>query len=295
MSVRTDLAWRGAAILGDGSVPFKLDTLDGFAELTGATYGTTQRASGHGVDITTPVYGAAKIIATGWVFTTPGRFSPDEDPLVNSFRALLRPQGVRLDRGGLEPLTVTQFGRTVTADVHLVARKITATMDTVGSGAIPWAVQWVQPDPRVYGDPITRSSPLVVPTVGAVIPQTLPFQLPAQPLNGQVVIDNPGGDDEGSPVTITLTGPQDGAVGVANDVTGARIVYPFPLAAGDVLVIDTATGETTLNGEFRAPVPSLIVVDDLAARPGINVYRATGNPAGGAPSITVTVRPRDWY
>ncbi len=296
MSIRTDLVWRGTPIKGDGSDRFKVDTLEGFAELSGASYGTTERAAGHGVDITTPVYRAAKILATGWVFSEPGRDSPDEDANVAALRALFRPQAARGDRGELEPLIVTQLGRTVTADVHLIAFRPTVTMATVASGAIPWAAQWVQPDPRVFGDPITRTAPLVIPAEGVRIPQLLPFSLPARPLDGQVVIDNPGGDDEGSPAVITLTGPQIGAVGVSNDVTGARIVYGFPLAVGDELVIDTNTGESTLNGEYRSPLPSVFVIDDLYARPGANVYRATGTPGqGGTATISVTVRPRDWY
>lgn len=296
MSTTTNLGWRGAVLLGDGSGPFKLDTLDGFAELSGASVDSTPRAAGHGADVTTPVYRATTITATGWIFSTPGSDSPDEDAYVNEFRAFTRPQQVRVDVGQLEPLTVTQFGRTVVVDVFLTARRVTATMDNVGSGAIPWALQWVQPDPRVFYPPISRTSPLTIPAAGVVLPATLPFTLADQPLDGQVVVDNPGGDPEGSPVVITLTGPQVGAVGVVNESTGARIVFGFPLAVGDVLVIDTNTGESTLNGQWRAPLPSLAVIDDLFARPGVNVYRATGNPgSGGAPAIAVTVRPRDWY
>ncbi len=159
----------------------------------------------------------------------------------------------------------------------------------VGNGVAQayWDCQVVAPDPRVYG--VTARTASLVPTGtatgGIMFPITFPLDFFGS--SGPTVVVTNAGNAEAQPVFV-FHGPWLGAWirNVTTDET-LRLRSDLNLFASDVVTVDTATGEVTLNGDSepgvvdwqRSDVPHLV--------PGSNTFAAGGGFFAGS-SVQIT-------
>ncbi len=278
-------------VLGDWSL--RVNSLTGWLDLPEVSF-DDEPTEGHGLASSPAVHGARIVEASGLMWAVPGplgsRPRRSVRELLTAFRAASTPR--TSTDATLDELRITCAGQTETAEAKMVGYSPRVEVGSWGTGAVPWSARWRCPDPRKYSPWQRVSTSLVKNVAGALLPQTMPFLMPAQPLGGELRIFNPGNDPEGSPAVITMTGQQPGNVGVR--VNDAVISYPFGLDEFDVLVIDTERGGAYLNGAYRQPSSFSSITSDLRLRPGMNLVRASGLAGAGTPSITVAVRPRSW-
>lgn len=281
-----EVEWRGLKFGGPAS-RFWVKRVMGWWQSPQGSYESTRKTDGHG-EVPTGIHVGRRIVVAEGHF----KGSPEtRDTIIRLLGSVLVRNSP--DDTATEPLTVTMAGQTGVADAQLLDHFIDDSPKTWASGIIPWSIQWRCPLPYVYGQPLTVWEYLVAASVGIQVPQTVPFSLPAKPIGGAVPIYNEGSVP--SDTLIRLTGAQNG-VGVLNATTGAQMTYPLNLGLTDVFEIDTERGGAFLNGKYRAPYPGLkALTGDLRAAPGANLYQALGAPAGGSPTISVTVRPRLWW
>jgi hypothetical protein len=148
-----------------------------------------------------------------------------------------------------------------------------------------FSIPLVAPDPRKYGTVLhTLTATQASAAAGLAPPFTPPFTLPAGAPPMAVACTN-AGSFETRP-TITITGPITSPA-VVNQTTGQTIGFTgMTLAASDVLVVDLAAKQATLNGVYRtADVGSSWWV----LPPGTTTVQVTGTAATGA-QMTVTSR-----
>jgi hypothetical protein len=272
--------WNGVRLGGDS--PYRVDTIDGMAGLTAPVFAASP-GRGHGSAVTPVMQDERAIIITGHV-----RDRDQWPALMAALGAAFTPAPA--GDVNTSPLGVEYGGRVLTANAQLTRYKPAVTVGKYSAGWVDFAIQWRCPDPLLYGPPTTVLSGLVVPVTGIALPLTLPVTLTARPVGGEFTVDNPGTYE--AQAIYTLTGAQ-AAPGVW--VNGRRVAYSFDLTANDVLVIDTAKGYATLNGEFRSPVFDWSnVTSDLVLRPGLNTIRATGTAGAGSPTIAATFSPAYW-
>ncbi|MFE4203961.1 MULTISPECIES: phage distal tail protein [Streptomyces] len=157
------------------------------------------------------------------------------------------------------------------------------------------AVEWVASDPRRYAvgeQTVTARLPAAEP--GLTWPKTWPLNFGAPGSSGALVAMN-AGDAPAHPV-IEFRGPVTTPV-LVNADTGDVLEYDIPLAAGDVLTVDTRAGTVLLNGgasrlgtASNRSAPEQV----FALAPGINnlIFRAGPD---SDPAATATVRFRSAY
>ena len=151
-----------------------------------------------------------------------------------------------------------------------------------------FSVQLVAPDPRLLSTSLkTISAVLTSPGSGGVTyPVTYPVSYGVAGLPPAVSMFNAGTAD--SDMLITFQGPLT-APQLYNVDTGDYIGYTQNLAAGDVVVIDTAAGSVTFNGsQFRVNL-ALSQWPVITAGDVLNFSFRTGNSADtGSVSVTYT-------
>jgi hypothetical protein len=148
-----------------------------------------------------------------------------------------------------------------------------------------FSIPLVAPDPRKYGTVLhTLTATQASAAAGLAPPFTPPFTLPAGAPPMAVACTN-AGSFETRP-SITITGPITSPA-VVNQTTGQTIGFTgMTLASSDVLVVDLAAKQATLNGVYRtADVGSSWWV----LPPGTTTVQVTGTAATGA-QMTVTSR-----
>lgn len=275
--------WRGLTL---GTAPYEISPggVQGWLGLPNVSRAKI-KAPGHGNMESPGSADERRVTLRGWVRAT----RENRDALVDQLRAAFILPASRT--AATEPLVGTMGG--VTATVRAQLDSFDPDTSAWSSSFIKWAAEWVCPDPRKFGDPVSASAPLVASSPGAVLPFTLPVTLSAQPIGGRVSIFNPGTDPEGSDVTVTLIGAQSGDVGVRSLTTGAQVSYDVALGVDDRLTVDSESGGA-LNGEYRPARPYSWPARRLRAVPGLNVYEALGAPGDGSPAISVSVIPASW-
>jgi Phage tail protein len=143
------------------------------------------------------------------------------------------------------PLTVYETipkTATVRRSGKTMAHRLTPTV-------AEWSALVTAPDPRRYATGWeTGSTGLPMSSGGLTLPFTLPAQIAATTVSGQVTATNQG-TFETRPILVVdgpVTDPQ--IITVYDDGTSAALSYADDLADGDELVIDTDAHTATLNG-----------------------------------------------
>ncbi|OKI22200.1 phage tail domain-containing protein [Streptomyces sp. CB03911] len=105
-------------------------------------------------------------------------------------------------------------------------------------------------DPRRYSTTLqSQSAALPSVTGGLTLPITLPVTITATTVSGKVTLANAG--TVATRPTLTVTGPCSGGFTILATTpagTSTQLTYSDSLAAGDVLVLDSAARTATLNG-----------------------------------------------
>lgn len=279
------VTWRGLLIapMTDGNTPFHLRDIAGWDVTPQISFDDVAIAGGRGVAVTPGSMGPRVVTVTGWC---------NDKALRNQLVAMLK--GYATPRVGsllTEPLQVTHGGMTLSADAQLV--KVDATAERGWAfGRFGFTIQWRCADPVLYGEQVTASTPIAVPTLGITFPVTGDWTFPADPVGGTVIVRNPGFVD--SDAVYTLQGPLTGP-GVAVIETGKWVDFDFDLGASDQLVIDTAAGICTLNGEYRSPSILSALLDEMRLpEVSTSTVQALGTPLPGSPSLSVAFRPAFW-
>lgn len=285
---KTVISWNGLTLGYGTRWTIEGDGIAGWEESTPIEKLSESRADSYG-DRDTPLRPKGRTVTVSGIVTV----GQDRDELVAGFRrAFTLPADPR--RKG--ELLISTAGQTLMAYAQVAGRKIVQG-PRWGIGRFGWAVQWVCDDYLRYGLEQSAEAPLMVTTGGITPPLTPPVTLPARPKSGVVQVMNNG--DRLTPAVFELVGPQSGLIGIEQMTTGQRLTYNAPLAAGvgagaaDTLIIDTRTGQATLNGDvFRSPLAGSSITRMVGLVPGLNSIRATGTPPGtGNPKLTVRFRP----
>lgn len=154
------------------------------------------------------------------------------------------------------------------------------------------SISLIAPDPRKYSTvEQSAAASLGAPGGGVALPLVLPLVFPSREAGGEFFTVTNEGKYE-TPPLIRIVGPGRD-VGLANLTTGATLRYPFELAAGDELVIDTAVGAAQLNGSaYRAPAPGSTVTSRFLLPPGLSQMQMLGTRTvtDMTPLLTMTWR-----
>jgi hypothetical protein len=196
------------------------------------------------------------------------------------------------DGDGSTALVGSVAGRTLTADAQLARYAPKVERSRWSKDVFGWQVQWRCPDPLRYGAWTSVTAGIEAPVAGLVYPVTYPVTYPAQAPSGQLSVFNAGNAQ--APSVITLLGPLGNRPGVSCVTTGAQVRFGFALVAGDALVIDTAQGAAFLNGEFRSPLVSSSLFEELRVPVGGSTFQSLGDPTGSGAQVSVSFRPAFW-
>jgi hypothetical protein len=224
-------------------------------------------------------------MAAGFVEATSSR-----DALVKQFRDVMVPAD---DPYLTEPLTIAHAGETLTAFAQLVQADIDPGAYW-GQGRFGWKAQFECDDPLRYGPEISATSYLQAMGTGLALPLALPAAFPSNPVGGSLVVTNLGAAT--APAVYVIRGEVAAPTLLLNAATlyQRQINFGFNLGPDEFLTIDTKTGQATIGGSFRLPLPDSDVVDDMRLRPGANTIQVLGAPGTGTPAVTVTFRSASW-
>lgn len=157
--------------------------------------------------------------------------------------------------GGFSDLTITDpSGMALTSRVRLGGQPLVSWAPQ--SSAIRASLQFWAPDPLRYGDPVGIPTPFPVRRGGLRFPLfsdghgrnvgALDFGPPS--LTGRIVLSNPGTADTWP--QFQVEGPVSSAgFEIAVVGTDRRIRFSGPVAAGSVLLIDSASGTAVIDGD----------------------------------------------
>ncbi|WP_203610223.1 phage tail domain-containing protein [Streptomyces sp. SID8111] len=294
----------GGFLLGPGT-PYRWRRLSGWGDLPGLDSGTVPRAGAHGA-------------FPGRLFSQVRTVTVDE-LIIRAPRAQ-----VGAVVGALESATVP-----VDEELPLVAwldergpllvhARVTRRLIPAGVGyrvgvIHGGAVEFEATDPRRY-ELVERSSVARLPmpepgldwhTDGAGADDGLDWRL-AGGGEGGVSFGEPGstgalsvhnaGSAPAHPL-VEFRGPVD-RPSLTSLVTGDALEYDLPLAAGDVLVVDTRAGTVTLNGSasrLHLATARSVPEETFTLPPGATDYTFRAAPGSTDPAASVTVRWRSAY
>lgn len=234
----TTVEWRGLTLASDSSSPFGIRTLLGWDELPDSRQDSQVRPQAHG-RFDAPVWADERVV------TLQGQIvSQDRDALLRELSSVM---GWPSGRGPAETLTVTRAGRTLTASARLRAFR-TPTDGNWSVGQVPFAIEWRCADPLRYGTASTLETTFPQRKGGLRFPLFTPaghLFFGERSTSGQVTVANDGTADAWPQFTVTGPVPPFQIVAVNS---GRRLVFSRAVNAGDVLLIDSATGVVVLNG-----------------------------------------------
>lgn len=229
------VTWRGIT-LGTGT-PYGVTGVEGWEDLPDIPSRDTEKGFGDGVHP-----GRQRLAAR--VVTVEGNLLDHEaaDGLV----AALEAATTRSE--ALEPLRITQFGRTLTAYARITRRALPQSM-RYGQGWADWALQWKCPDPlRYMEDASPVSVGLPVATGGITLPTTLPAALGVIGSDGRLALPN-AGTTAYRPERIVARGPLPAGFEVVDLPTGRVLRYEDALlTTADFVVLDSQRRRVLLNG-----------------------------------------------
>lgn len=281
----TTMQWRTLSFGRGTSFRFNPDGLAGWSGLPPNRKDKQPRAGGHGNQATGSWHNGRTVMVAGFVEATTSR-----DTLVKQFRDVMVPAD---DPYITEALTISHAGETLTAFGQLVQADIDPG-SMWGQGRFGWKAQFECDDPLRYGPEISATSFLQAAGTGLALPLALPAAFPANPVGGSLQVTNLGAAL--APAVFVIRGDVAAPQLLLNAATPYQrlISYGFNLATDEFLTIDTRTGQSTIGGSFRLPLPDSDVVDDLRLRPGLNTIQVLGAPGVGTPAVTVTFRSASW-
>ncbi len=240
----TLVQWRGLTLSGQPGSPFGVSTVQGWDELPSSRYDSMARPQAHGRFDTTP-WSDERIVTVGGACT-----GPDRDALLRELSSVMTwPSG----RGSTEPLVITRAGRTLTGFARLTAFKV-PTDENWAVGNFPYALEFRCPDPLRYGDPVSQSTPF--PTLRGGLEYDLytdgttdtgVLEYGDASDTGRMVLTNDGTADIAPVFQVSGPVPPEG-FDIAVVGTDQRLRFSDPVAAGSVLVIDSATGAVVIDG-----------------------------------------------
>ncbi|MGW7197217.1 phage distal tail protein [Streptomyces chryseus] len=278
----------GELLLGSGT-PYGWQSLTGWGDLPGVDSGTVARSGGHGA------YPGALLAQTRTVTV--------EGLKVRAPRAAIGAAVGAFEAG--TPLGDVELPLVVWLDERgplLSWARVLRRSLPVGPGyrvgtILGGAVVWEASDPRRYSlDEQAASATLPAPEAGLEWPLAWPLEWGEPGSTGSMTAHN-AGTAEAHPI-IEFRGPVE-RPSLTNLSTGDVLEYDIPLAAGDVLTVDTGAGTVTLNGATSRlytatarSVPELTFTFPPAATSAL-AFRA--GPESSDPAASVTVRWRSAF
>ncbi|MEU9306960.1 hypothetical protein [Streptomyces sp. NPDC048256] len=276
----------GDLLLGPGT-PYRWKTLTGWEDLPPLDSGTVARSDAHGAFPGQLLAQSRTIGVDGLMVRAPraqigavvGALSAATAPRVDEI-----PLVAWLDERG--PLL---------AFARATRRAIPTTLGYRVGTITDAAIEWVATDPRRYE--LTErsvSATLPMPEPGLSWPLAWPLSFGTPGSTGALSTQN-AGDAETHPV-VEFRGPTT-LPALTNLATGDVIEYDIPLAAGDVLTVDTLAGTVVLNGtasRLHTATSRSVPEQTFTLAPGAAslIFRAA---PGSSPTATATVRYRSAY
>lgn len=237
----TVIQWRSLVLVGQQGGPYGVLDVSGWDERPGSRLSSQPRPAQHGRFDTSVLSDERIVTVSGQII------SPDRDILLAELDAAMAYGG---PNDPAESLTVTRAGRTLTASARLTAFR--TPQGSWGTGHAPFAIEWRCADPLRYGQVqnLATGFPALVGglefdlfTDGTDDVGWLEFGEAGS--SGRVVVVNPGTAD--SWPQFQVAGPTPPFT-IACVESGDRLVFSRALSAGEVLLINTATGLVVLNG-----------------------------------------------
>ena len=260
----------------------KIEELTGWDDLPDITSYDQSRSRGHGDHVGDQFARSRIVTASGSILSSAAR-----DALA------LALMGVSPVSSTVTNLAATTFGRTLSTGARLIARSLPVKED-YAAGVVPVALQWRCPDPLRYG-PSQTAGPIGLPTSGGgiVYPLTYGITYGTQGVVGHLTLTNPGTAD--TSVVFTVTGSLPSGFSITSS-DGQLLTYPEPLAAGEVLTLDTATGFVLLGGTSDRR-SNLTNADWMQVPAGGSLtvsFASLGGTYDPAATLTATTRPAYW-
>lgn len=272
--IRPDITWRGLTLGGDG--PYRIQTIDGWEDLPGGRSSDVARSRSHGAH-------PGIFLASSRVVTVKGILS-DPDNAGGAVLALQEKTPLLSEQ--LDELTITSFGRSLTAFARVERRSIPQDIG-YGFGTHEWVVQWTAPDPLRYG-PVQTAVSTGLPTSagGLVYPIVYPLTYGTSGNPGLVTLTNTGTAAVGFDAVVTGSLPLGFQV---SSTDGQRLRYEAPVGAGETLYLSTSEG--TLLAEGTADRRSNLTVTDWIQVPALSSVTLLFASLGGTydPAATLTI------
>ncbi|MCP3760147.1 phage tail family protein [Streptomyces sp. TBY4] len=230
------MQWAGM-LFGPGT-PYTIEKsgLSGWEDLPEFDSSDAERPTGHGSWPGARYAKPRKVGGTLWMV-------PERGASLATVRALRQ----ALTLGDQERwLAVRVHGETLAVRARVAQRIVPADRAYATQGAAKASVQWLATDPRRYL--VDEQSALVhapEPESGLTWPLVWPLNWGTASRTGDAGADNDGSAP--SHPVITFRGPC-GTPSVTERISRRRLRYAIDLTAGDELVVDTAAGTVTLNG-----------------------------------------------
>jgi len=268
-----DVVWGGINLnAGSG---FNVESVTGWDDLPEITSYDQPRARGHGDHVGDQFARSRIVTASGSILSSAAR-----DALSLS---LLAASTVTSD---VADLTITTFGRTLSAGARLIQRSLPIVAG-YGSGYAPFALQWKCPDPLRYGPaqpPVSTGLPTS--SGGVVYPLVYPLTYGTAGSPGRMTLTNNG--TAAASIVAQITGGLPSGFEISTS-DGQRIRYEFAVSAGETLDLDT--GEGTLITGGTADRRGYLTVSDWIQVPPLSSLTLQFTSLGGAydPAATLTV------
>ncbi|MGW0838217.1 phage distal tail protein [Streptomyces prunicolor] len=277
----------GELLLGPGT-PYGWRSIGGWEDLPALDSGTVARSDAHGAF-------PGRLLAQARTITLDGLLVRAPRATIGAVVAALnagtvpvedeRPLVVWLDERG--PLLA--YAR---ATRRAVPAGLGYRLGTITGGAIEWQAT----DPRRYElAERTASATLPVSEAGLSWPLSWPLPFGNPGSTGALSTMNVG-DSETHPI-VEFRGPVT-RPSLTNLATGDAIEYDMPLAAGDVLTVDTLAGTVVLNNtasRIYTATSRSVPEQTFTLAPGITNLILRAAPGSNDPTASATVRYRSAY
>jgi hypothetical protein len=269
-----EIVWKGITLGGNNS-SYLVTDMTGWDELPGLTDLSTARVRGHGDYLGDQFSQSRTVTVTGTIV---------DDPSVRNALATAL-QDATVVTSALDTLTITVFGRQLSAGARITRRSVSAG-PMYGVGAVPFALQWKCPDPLRYG-PVQASVSTGLPTTGdgLVYPLVYPLTYGAAGTPGQVTLTNTG--TAPAPFVANVTGSLPNGFELSS--AGQRIRYETTVPSGETITVDT--GEGTVVAQGTADRRANLTMSDWIQVPPLSSITLQFSSLGGTydPAATLTV------
>jgi len=267
----------------DTGVEIGIDTPDGWSGQPASSGQADAKTLANGGIVSAGYAATRNIGLSGWLR------SPDADVLttgIDRLNSMLEPRNARR-------LEVTENGQTRWVNAR---RLDEVTISRQSLWYATWSAQFaaIGKDPsqgewRKFGDDIVDTTLLPASSGGLTVPFTVPFEIDATTVTGQIGITNPG--NATGPVQLRIDGPVVGPI-ITHVSSGIAFVFSssLALAAGEWLDVDMEARTVLANGQ--ASRGGWVVQRGwFGFDPGDNVFAFTAAQFSPAARLTVTATP----